>query len=73
VRNVTLAEVDALPVPVLPIATVYPPDYLLRWHERRRAQFLYAVTGTMLARPATEHGRPQGSGPRLSLLTRGTR
>ena len=53
-RNVTLAEVEAQPVPVLPIATVYPPDYLLAWHEHRRAQFLYAATGTMLVE--TDHG-----------------
>ncbi|WP_244951273.1 AraC family transcriptional regulator [Ruania zhangjianzhongii] len=42
-----LAEVDALPAAVLPIATVYPPDHLLIWHEHRRAQFLCAATGTM--------------------------
>ncbi|MGB4136902.1 MAG: helix-turn-helix transcriptional regulator [Microbacterium sp.] len=35
-------------MPVLPIATDYPPGRLLRWHEHRRAQFLYAATGTML-------------------------
>lgn len=46
--NVALAEVDALDVAVLPIATDYPPDHLLLWHEHRRAQFLYAATGTMI-------------------------
>ncbi|MFE2774016.1 AraC family transcriptional regulator [Microbacterium resistens] len=53
-RDVTLAAVDALPTPVLPIATAYPPTHLLAWHEHRRAQFLYAATGTMQVE--TEHG-----------------
>lgn len=44
----TLSEVDSLAADVLPIATVYPADHLLTWHEHRRAQFLYAATGTML-------------------------
>ena len=48
VRNIALADVDRVPVGVLPIATDYPPDHLLAWHQHRRAQFLYAATGTML-------------------------
>lgn len=70
-RNVTLAEVDALPVAVLPIATVYPPDYLLGWHEHRRAQFLYAATGTMLVE--TEHGAWTVPGERAVLIPPDTR
>jgi AraC-like DNA-binding protein len=71
VRNVTLAEVDAQPVPVLPIATVYPPDYLLGWHEHRRAQFLYAATGTMLVE--TDHGAWTVPGERAVLIPPDTR
>lgn len=70
-RNVTLAEVDALPVPVLPIATAYPPDHLLGWHEHRRAQFLYAATGTMLVE--TGHGAWTVPGERAVLIPPGTR
>lgn len=47
-RNVSLAKIDSVPVPVLPISTQYPSGHLLVWHEHRRAQFLYAATGTML-------------------------
>ncbi len=52
VRNVSLARYDHLPVPVLPIATDYPPGHLLDWHQHRRAQLLYAATGTMLVQTA---------------------
>ncbi|MFF8979526.1 AraC family transcriptional regulator [Streptomyces cellulosae] len=65
-RNVTLAQVDALPVAVLPIATVYPPGHLLVWHEHRRAQFLYAATGTMLVE--TDHGAWTVPGERAVLI-----
>ncbi|MGR4010450.1 AraC family transcriptional regulator [Leucobacter sp. 1207-22] len=51
-RNISLAEVDAHDQIVLPIATDYPPGYLLDWHEHRRAQLLYAATGTMLVETA---------------------
>lgn len=47
VRNVPVAAVDHLPSDVLAIATDYPPGTLLDWHEHRRAQLLYAATGTM--------------------------
>ncbi len=67
----TLAEVDALPVAVLPIATVYPPGHLLVWHEHRRAQFLYAATGTMLVE--TDHGAWTVPGERAVLIPPGTR
>lgn len=46
-RNVPLAEVDALDRAVLAIGTDYPHDHLLGWHEHRRAQVLYAATGVM--------------------------
>lgn len=67
----TLAEVDALPVAVLPIATVYPPGHLLVWHEHRRAQFLYAATGTMLVE--TDHGAWTVPGERAVLIPPATR
>lgn len=66
-----LAEVDALPVPVLPIATSYPPGHLLLWHEHRRAQLLYAATGTMLVE--TDHGAWTVPGERAVLIPPGTR
>ncbi|GAB3031809.1 AraC family transcriptional regulator [Mycobacterium bourgelatii] len=47
-RNVALADVDAVDRPVLAIGTDYPPHYLLKFHRHRRAQFLYAATGIML-------------------------
>lgn len=51
-RNIPLDEIDQLPISVLPIATDYPAGHLLTWHEHRRAQFLYAATGTMLVETA---------------------
>lgn len=51
-RNVSLATLDSSPRPVLPIATDYPPGHLLDWHQHRRAQLLYAATGTMLVETA---------------------
>ncbi|MFD4373845.1 AraC family transcriptional regulator [Streptomyces sp. NPDC058486] len=65
-RNVPLARVDRLPVEVLPIATDYPPDTLLAWHEHRRAQFLYAATGTMLVE--TDDGAWTVPGERAVLI-----
>lgn len=46
-RNVSLANYDALPFDVLPIGTDYPPDHLLPHHSHRRAQLLYGATGIM--------------------------
>lgn len=46
-RNVPLANYDALPVDVLPIGTDYPTDHLLAHHSHRRAQLLYGATGIM--------------------------
>jgi len=46
-RNVPLAEVDALPRAVLAISTDYPPEHVLPAHRHRRAQFLYGATGSM--------------------------
>lgn len=51
-RNVSLAALDSSALSVLPIATDYPPGHLLDWHEHRRAQLLYAATGTMLVETA---------------------
>ena len=51
-RNVSLATLDSSARPVLPIATDYQPGHLLDWHEHRRAQLLYAATGTMLVETA---------------------
>lgn len=51
-RNIPLASVDHDPAQVLPIATDYPAGTLLDWHEHRRAQLLYAATGTMLVETA---------------------
>lgn len=51
-RNIPLATVDRTAAPVLPIATDYPSGTLLDWHEHRRAQLLYAATGTMLVETA---------------------
>ncbi|MCD2498423.1 AraC family transcriptional regulator [Microbacterium nymphoidis] len=65
-RNVSLSVVDHLPVPVLPIATDYPPGHLLDWHEHRRAQFLYAATGTMLV--DTDDGAWTVPGERAVLI-----
>lgn len=47
-----LGEVDALPLDVLPIATDYPADHLMPWHEHRRAQLLHASRGIMLVETA---------------------
>lgn len=65
-RNVPLARLDHLPVEVLPIATDYPPDSLLTWHEHRRAQLLYAATGTMLVE--TDDGAWTVPGERAVLI-----
>ncbi|REJ04669.1 AraC family transcriptional regulator [Microbacterium bovistercoris] len=70
-RNVPLEAMDGLRVPVLPIATDYPPGYLLRWHEHRRAQFLYAATGTMLVE--TDDGAWTVPGERGVLIPPRTR
>ncbi|MFD8025008.1 AraC family transcriptional regulator [Streptomyces lavendulae] len=70
-RNVPLARVDHLPAEVLPIATDYPPDTLLAWHEHRRAQFLYAATGTMLVE--TDDGAWTVPGERAVLIPPRTR
>ncbi|MFE2322660.1 AraC family transcriptional regulator [Streptomyces sp. NPDC059385] len=70
-RNVPLARVDHLPAEVLPIATDYPPDTLLSWHEHRRAQFLYAATGTMLVE--TDAGAWTVPGERAVLIPPRTR
>lgn len=48
VRNVLLADLDHLPVDVLPIGTDYPPDTLLERHQHRRAQVLYGASGVMV-------------------------
>ncbi|MDT0609212.1 AraC family transcriptional regulator [Streptomyces lancefieldiae] len=47
-KNVPLADVDAVGRAVLPIGTDYPPGHVLDWHEHRRAQFLYGATGVMV-------------------------
>ncbi|WP_195166420.1 helix-turn-helix domain-containing protein [Mycobacteroides abscessus] len=47
-RNIPLADVDHLPHEVLPISTDYADGQVLDWHQHRRAQFLYATTGTMI-------------------------
>lgn len=46
-RNIAVAEVDALDRAVLAIGTTYPPDHLLEFHQHRRAQLLYGATGVM--------------------------
>lgn len=46
-RNVLLEAVDGQGRDVLPIATDYSPGTVLDWHDHRRAQLLYAATGTM--------------------------
>jgi AraC-like DNA-binding protein/mannose-6-phosphate isomerase-like protein (cupin superfamily) len=66
VRNVLLADVDHLRARVLPIATDYRPNQLLTWHEHRRAQFLYAATGTMLVE--TDDGAWTVPGERAVLI-----
>ena len=65
-RNVPLAEVDRVDRDVLPIATDYPPGFLLDWHEHRRAQLLYAATGTMLVE--TDDGSWTVPGERAVLI-----
>ncbi|MDA3147617.1 helix-turn-helix transcriptional regulator [Leucobacter sp. UCMA 4100] len=45
--NTSLADADHLATQVLPIGTEYPPGYLLRRHEHRRAQLLYGAKGVM--------------------------
>ncbi|WP_217139827.1 helix-turn-helix domain-containing protein [Streptomyces sp. AC627_RSS907] len=47
-KNVPLADVDAVDRAVLPLGTDYPPGHLLDWHAHRRAQFLYGATGVMV-------------------------
>lgn len=47
VHNARLADVDHLPVDVLPIGTDYPPGFLLPRHAHRRAQLLYGGNGVM--------------------------
>ncbi len=70
-RNVPLGDFDHLPTEVLAIATDYPPGYLLPAHEHRRAQFLYAATGTMLVE--TTDGAWTVPGERAVLIPPGTR
>ncbi|MFJ4166550.1 helix-turn-helix domain-containing protein [Microbacterium sp. NPDC089698] len=70
-RNVSLDRVDRLPVSVLPIATDYAPGHLLAWHEHRRAQFLYAASGTMLVE--TRDGAWTVPGERAVLIPPRTR
>lgn len=45
--HTVLAERDSLARDVVAIATSYPPEYPLDWHQHRRAQLLYGATGTM--------------------------
>ncbi len=47
VRDIPVADVDALDRAVLAIGTDYPDDHLLPWHQHRRAQVLYGATGVM--------------------------
>lgn len=70
-RDVLLSEIDHLPAVVLPIATTYPTDHLLPWHVHRRAQFLYAATGTMLVE--TDDGAWTVPGERAVLIPPGVR
>lgn len=70
-RHTKLEEIDHLPIPVIPLATVYPPGYLLLWHEHRRAQFLYAATGTMLVE--TDDGAWTVPGERAVIIPPHTR
>lgn len=65
-RNVPVATVDHLPHDVLAIATEYPVGTLLDWHEHRRAQLLYAETGTM--RVETQAGTWMVPGERAVLI-----
>jgi AraC-like DNA-binding protein/mannose-6-phosphate isomerase-like protein (cupin superfamily) len=71
VRNVPVADVDHLPLDVLPIATDYPPELLLDWHAHRRAQLLYAATGTMSVE--TDDGTWMVPGERAVMIPAGTR
>lgn len=70
-RHTKLHDIDHLPIPVIPLATAYPPGYLLRWHEHRRAQFLYAATGTMLVE--TDEGSWTVPGERAVIIPPHTR
>jgi AraC-like DNA-binding protein/mannose-6-phosphate isomerase-like protein (cupin superfamily) len=71
VRNVLVADIDHLPLDVLPIATDYPPGLLLDWHSHRRAQLLYAATGTMSVE--TGDGTWMVPGERAVMIPGGTR
>jgi len=51
-RNVLAADLDHLPIDVLPIGTDYPADHLLPQHTHRRAQLLYGASGVMLVETA---------------------
>lgn len=70
-RNIPVAEVDHLARDVLAIATDYPSGYLLDWHEHRRAQLLYAATGTM--RVETDDGTWMVPGERAVMIPPRTR
>jgi len=71
VRNIPLADIDHLALDVLPIATDYPPGHLLDWHAHRRAQLLYAATGTMSVE--TDDGTWMVPGERAVMIPGGTR
>ncbi|MDT0269805.1 hypothetical protein RM844_26320 [Streptomyces sp. DSM 44915] len=47
-RDVPVAEVDHLPLDILPIATEYPLGIVPGWHQHRGARFPYVATGTIL-------------------------
>ncbi|MBH5131129.1 helix-turn-helix transcriptional regulator [Streptomyces salinarius] len=70
-KNVPLADVDAVDRAVLPIGTDYPPGHLLDWHEHRRAQFLYGATGVMVV--DTDDGTWTVPPERAVLVPAGTR
>ncbi|OZI77654.1 AraC family transcriptional regulator [Bordetella genomosp. 12] len=46
-RNVSIAEIESTPRPLVAIGTDYPDGQLLDWHCHRRAQLLYGATGLM--------------------------
>ncbi|WOC13315.1 helix-turn-helix transcriptional regulator [Gordonia sp. MP11Mi] len=46
-HNIRLADIDRMPVDVLPIGTDYPPAHVLARHAHRRAQLLYGANGVM--------------------------
>ncbi|MEB3371852.1 AraC family transcriptional regulator [Saccharopolyspora mangrovi] len=70
-RNIAVAEIEDDPRAVLPIATDYPPGFLLGWHEHRRAQFLYAARGTMVV--DTDDGTWTVPGERAVMIPPGKR